>query len=87
MTGNRGSAGGVSFRPIRSSDYSIFPTYRTTHLDPQPRGRKSVGQIGSAGENGGQFHGLHMIATDSKGNIYTGEVYAGERVQKFVPTK
>jgi hypothetical protein len=37
------------------------------------------------GENGGQFFGLHMIATDSKGNIYTGEVFAGERVQRFVP--
>jgi len=24
-----------------------------------------------------------MIATDSKGTIYTGEVFAGERVQKF----
>ena len=37
------------------------------------------------GENGGQFFGLHMIAVDSKGNIYTGEVFAGERVQRFVP--
>jgi sugar lactone lactonase YvrE len=25
-----------------------------------------------------------MIATDSKGNIYTGEVFAGQRVQRFV---
>jgi len=24
---------------------------------------------------------------DSKGNIYTGEVFAGERVQRFVPVK
>jgi sugar lactone lactonase YvrE len=24
-----------------------------------------------------------MIAVDSKGNIYTGEVFAGERVQRF----
>ena len=31
-------------------------------------------------------HGLHMIAVDSMGNIYTGEVFAGERVQRFVPT-
>ncbi len=38
------------------------------------------------GENGGQFFGLHMIAVDSTGNIYTGEVFAGERVQRFVPT-
>ena len=26
-----------------------------------------------------------MIAVDSQGNIYTGEVFAGERVQRFVP--
>ena len=37
------------------------------------------------GENGGQFFGLHMIAVDSGGSIYTGEVFAGERVQRFVP--
>ena len=45
-----------------------------------------VGQIGSMGDSGGQFFGLHMIAVDSTGNIYTGEVFAGERVQRFVPT-
>jgi hypothetical protein len=28
-----------------------------------------------------------MIATDSRGNIYTGEVFAGERVQRFVPVR
>ena len=37
------------------------------------------------GENGGQFFGLHMIAVDSQGNVYTGEVFQGERVQRFVP--
>jgi hypothetical protein len=31
------------------------------------------------GENGGQFFGLHVIAVDSKGNIYKGEAFAGER--------
>jgi sugar lactone lactonase YvrE len=45
---------------------------------------KTVGQLGSMGENGGQFFGLHMIATDSKGNLYTGEVFNGERVQRFL---
>ena len=46
---------------------------------------KVLGQMGSMGENGGQWFGLHMIAVDSKGNIYTGEVFNGERVQRFVP--
>jgi hypothetical protein len=41
--------------------------------------------MGSMGDSGGSFYGLHMIAVDSKGNIYTGEVFAGERVQRFVP--
>ena len=44
-----------------------------------------MGTLGQQGENGGQFFGLHMIAIDSKGNLYTGEVFAGERVQRFVP--
>jgi hypothetical protein len=41
--------------------------------------------MGSFGENGGQWFGLHMIAVDSRGYIYTGEVFNGERVQRFVP--
>jgi len=46
-----------------------------------------VGRLGSMGESGGQFFGLHMIATDTKGDIYTGEVFAGQRVQRFVPAE
>jgi hypothetical protein len=29
------------------------------------------------------FYGVHSIATDSKGNIFTTETYRGQRVQKF----
>ena len=32
----------------------------------------------------GQFRGVHSIAVDSKGNIYTTETYTGKRLQKFV---
>jgi hypothetical protein len=41
--------------------------------------------MGSMGESAGSFWGLHMIAVDSRGNIYTGEVFAGQRIQRFVP--
>jgi hypothetical protein len=27
---------------------------------------------------------VHMVATDSKGNVYTGEVDTGKRVQRFL---
>ncbi|MGH8168521.1 MAG: hypothetical protein ACREQ1_14870, partial [Woeseiaceae bacterium] len=36
------------------------------------------------GRQPGQFFGVHSIATDSKGNIYTVETYEGKRLQKFV---
>jgi hypothetical protein len=44
-----------------------------------------VGKIGHAGHAGGQFHYLHVATMDSHGNLYTGEVESGKRVQKFVP--
>ena len=33
----------------------------------------------------GMLHWIDAIVTDSKGNVYTGEVEDGKRVQKFVP--
>ncbi len=50
--------------------------------------RKSGMTVGSIGDNGrmaGMFHFIDGIAADSKGNIYTGEVETGKRIQKFVP--
>jgi hypothetical protein len=43
-----------------------------------------VGQMGHSGRNAGQFHWLHQIVSDSHGNLYTGEVDTGKRIQKFV---
>jgi hypothetical protein len=43
-----------------------------------------VSQFGTGGRQPGQFRGVHSIAVDSKGNIYTTETYTGKRLQKFV---
>jgi DNA-binding beta-propeller fold protein YncE len=43
-----------------------------------------ITSFGAGGRQPGQFFGVHSIATDSKGNIYTTETYEGKRVQKFV---
>jgi len=45
----------------------------------------TVGSIGDNGRMAGQFHFIDGIAADSHGNIYTGEVETGKRIQKFVP--
>jgi hypothetical protein len=43
-----------------------------------------VGQMGHSGRNAGQFHWVHQIVSDSQGNLYTGEVDTGKRIQKFI---
>ncbi|HKX64652.1 MAG TPA: hypothetical protein VJM78_05025 [Rhizomicrobium sp.] len=45
---------------------------------------QELGRLGRSGRNAGQFHWLHQVSPDSKGNIYTGEVDNGKRMQKFV---
>jgi DNA-binding beta-propeller fold protein YncE len=40
--------------------------------------------FGDGGHQPGQFFGVHSIATDSRGNVYTTETYEGKRLQKFV---
>jgi len=42
-----------------------------------------VGSFGGNGRNAGQFHWVHAMAIDAKGNVYTAEVDTGKRIQKF----
>jgi hypothetical protein len=88
MTGVGGSTGGVMFSPDKQQRLLYISDLTNNHIWFLNReDGKVIGQMGTMGENGGQFFGLHMIAVDSKGTIYTGEVFAGERVQRFVPVK
>jgi DNA-binding beta-propeller fold protein YncE len=45
---------------------------------------EEISNFGDGGRQPGQFYGVHSIATDSKGNVYTTETYEGKRLQKFV---
>ena len=48
--------------------------------------RETGVELSAFGRNGrmaGQFHWVHNIAIDSKGNIYTAEVDTGKRLQRF----
>src|SRR5258707_3163387 len=45
---------------------------------------EEISNFGDGGRQPGQFYGVHSIASDSKGNLYTTETYEGKRVQKFV---
>jgi DNA-binding beta-propeller fold protein YncE len=43
-----------------------------------------AGSIGRPGRYAGEFHWIHDLAIDSRGDLYAGEVDTGKRVQKFV---
>jgi DNA-binding beta-propeller fold protein YncE len=45
---------------------------------------EEISNFGDGGRQPGQFYGVHGVAVDSKGNLYTTETYEGKRVQKFV---
>jgi hypothetical protein len=45
---------------------------------------KELTSFGDGGRQPGQFYGVHSIAIDSKGNLYTTETYEGKRVQRFL---
>ena len=85
-TGVGGATGGVAFSPDKQQRLLFISDLTNNKLWFLNRDDgKIVGQMGNMGENGGSWFGFHMIAVDSRGNIYTGEVFAGERVQRFVP--
>ncbi len=43
-----------------------------------------AGTLGRPGRYAGEFHWVHDLAIDSKGNLYAGEVDTGKRAQRFV---
>ncbi|OAI44301.1 hypothetical protein AYO42_00705, partial [Rhizomicrobium sp. SCGC AG-212-E05] len=45
---------------------------------------QELGRLGRSGRMAGEFHWLHQVSLDTKGNIYTAEVDNGKRIQKFL---
>jgi DNA-binding beta-propeller fold protein YncE len=83
-----GSAGSVDFSPDPGQKY-IFVADIVNNVvwELERETGKIVDKIGHHGHAGGQFHFVHVATMDSKGNLYTGEVDSGKRVQKFVPVR
>jgi hypothetical protein len=78
---------GTSFGVALSGDKGQKFLYVADGHNEQVRilDRKTLEEVGAFGHPGlyaGQFANIHVIASDSKGNLYVGE--GGGRVQKFV---
>jgi DNA-binding beta-propeller fold protein YncE len=86
-TGSRGAAGGVTFSADREQRYLFVSDMKNNTIWFLNRADGTVlGRYGTMGDNGGLFFGLELAATDSRGYIYTGEVFSGMRVQRLVPS-
>jgi hypothetical protein len=82
---DRGSTGGMALSPLPDQRYLYVSDIMNNVIWIVNRADgKTVGHFGFAGHSGGGLHWVHMVATDSKGNVYTGEVDTGKRVQRFL---
>ncbi len=84
-TGVPGTAVSMSFSSDKAQtclyvgDNSNMTIYLLNRAD-----LKELGRLGRSGQMPGEFHWLHQVSVDSKGNIYTAEVDTGKRIQKFL---
>jgi DNA-binding beta-propeller fold protein YncE len=78
------SAAGVAFSPDKEQRFLYVADYGNSHIAVVDRKSLTVlYQFGQRSAKPGDFQGIHNMAVDSKGNIYTGEVAPGARLQKF----
>ncbi len=80
---DRGSTGGMALSPDQRLIYVSDIMNNVVWIVNRADGR-TLGHFGFFGHSGGGFHWIHMVATDSHGNVYTGEVDTGKRVQRFL---
>ena len=81
-----GSAWDIDFSPDADQTYMYVPDGVNMKVWILDRLNLDViGSLGQGGRNAGQFGGVHNVAVDSKGNLYTAEIIPGQRVQKFRP--
>jgi DNA-binding beta-propeller fold protein YncE len=80
-----GSAAGIAFSPDREQRFLYIADYGNSRIAVVERKSLTVlYQFGERSAKPGDFQGLHHLAVDSKGNIYTGEVAPGARMQRFL---
>lgn len=87
-TRDRGAAGSITFSlPPEQTHLFVTDIMNNAVWILDRMSGETVGRIGFMGHSGGGFHWVHVAASDSHGNLYTGEVDSGKRVQKFVPVE
>jgi hypothetical protein len=81
-SGGMGSTFAIGFSPDERFLYVADGTNKKVWI-LQREDLKILGSFGDGGRNGGQILLAHALAVDSKGNIYVGESFDNNRVQRF----
>ncbi len=80
-----GSVWDIAFSRDKDQKYLFLADGKNERIYVMDRASLEIlTQFGDGGRQPGQFFGVHSIATDSRGNLYTTETYEGKRLQKFV---
>ena len=78
------TAAGLAFSPDPQQQFIYAADQSNSHIHIVLRKTlEVVGSFGKRSGSPGDFQGLHHIASDSKGNIYTAEAQVGRRAQKL----
>ena len=84
---NANSVAGLAFSPDPEQQFVFVADLGNNHIHVLDRQTLDVlDSFGQQGLEPGQFGGVHHIATDSQGNLYTAEAQEGRRAQKLVLT-
>ena len=88
-TKGSGSTWGLAFSPRdRKQNFFVLIDGANGVLETVRRNDGTVvGSFGRPGRNAGEFRAVHVGKFDSRGNLYTGEVDTGKRLQKWVPVE
>jgi hypothetical protein len=88
-TQGSGSTWGAAFSPLdKNQDYFVITDGTNNILETVRRKDGAVvGTFGHPGSGSGEFHWVHVSRFDSMGNLYTGEVDTGKRLQKWLPNQ
>src|SRR5262249_42503783 len=82
---SRESAAGLAFSPDAQQQFLYVADFGNSRVLVLNRKTLEVlYQFGTRSATPGDFQGLHHLAADSKGNLYTAEVAPGNRAQRFV---
>jgi len=81
-----GSVWSVNFWPKAEQTYLLIADGENNEVRIVRRDTEQiVGRFGRSGRNAGDFHWVHVMAVDSHGDVFTGEVDNARRVQRFTP--